>query len=113
MKTLIKTTTGVAVLSACLVACSGDSSPSGRYIGQVPENPVGMEGLEFDFRDESNVVYTIVGGGGQRHDMDCTYTSGETRISVSCFGSSGISLSRVGKDLETDMDGMVIRFAKH
>ena len=84
-------------------------SLAGRYVGEMPD--IGMT-MEVDFRKDGVAVLTFV-EGGQGTDMDCTYQSGESRIALSCFGSSGISLTRLnGGDLEGDLDGTIVRLKK-
>jgi hypothetical protein len=69
--------------------------------------------MELDFSSDGNAVLTMIEGGNRYEGMECTYQSGEARIAVSCFGSSGISLTRLeGGDLEGDLDGMIVRFRK-
>jgi len=92
-----------------LAACGDGSAVSGRYVAELPGS--GLE-MELDFQDDGKATFTMI-EGGDRHDMECTYESGEQRISVSCFGSSGISLTRLdGGDLEGDMDGAIVRYKK-
>jgi hypothetical protein len=82
---------------------------SGRYAGEMSEIGIGME---VDFRKDGEAVLTMI-EGGERIDMECTYQSGESRIALKCFGSSGISLTRLdGGDLEADMDGVIVRLKK-
>jgi len=51
--------------------------------------------------------------GGDGLDMECTYQAGEATIALSCFGSSGITLTKLkGGDLEANMDGTIVRFEK-
>ena len=118
-KTMTLMITGAALIG--LAACGGDTgsntgsaasgggSLAGRYAGDLPDLGVTME---IDFRKDGGAVLTFV-EGGQGTDMDCTYQSGESRIALSCFGSSGISLTRLnGGDLEGDIDGEIVRFKK-
>jgi len=68
--------------------------------------------MAIDFRKDDKAILTI-SEDGNGEDMECTYESGEQRISVNCFGSSGISMTRLdGGDLEGDMDGMIVRYKK-
>lgn len=106
MKTIIQYLSFTVIMFFGLMACSDDTSLSGRYVSEIEGNS-----MAFDFRDDSNVTFSMT-EGGQTENADCTYTSSETRISVSCVGSSGISLTRVGKDLDGDMGGVILRFKK-
>ena len=106
MKTIVKFAGLIGITVGGLIACSDDSSVSGRYVADFQGN-----GMELDFRDDTNVIFTVT-EGGHTEKMDCTYTSGETRISVNCFGSSGISITRAGRDLEADMGGVIVRYTK-
>ncbi|MDA1074352.1 MAG: hypothetical protein O3A63_06270 [Proteobacteria bacterium] len=117
MKTKLRILSIAGTVLLGLVAC-GDSSSgsstgsgpvSGRYVADITEAGIKME---FDFAGDGKTTLTM-DEGGERSEMDCTYTSGERRIAVSCFGSSGISLTQLeGGDLEGDMDGMIVRYKK-
>jgi hypothetical protein len=111
MKTIIRIL-GIAGASLIgLAACGGSSAVSGRYVAEVREGGMEMN-MELDFQKDGKATLTMV-EGDNRQDMDCTYETGERRISVNCFGSSGISLTRLDDgDLEGDMDGMIVRYEK-
>lgn len=82
---------------------------SGRYLADVPAMGIKMQ---IAFAKDGSAMLTFI-EGENNHDMDCTYQSGEVRIALSCFGSSGISLTRLsGGDLEGDIDGMIVRFRR-
>jgi hypothetical protein len=100
---------GLAVLG--LASCGdNNATPSGLYVGEL--EGAGIE-MELDFADDGKAALTFIEGGNRLDDMDCTYESGENRIAVSCFGSSGISLTRLDNgDLEGDMDGAIVVFKK-
>lgn len=51
-----------------------------------------------------------MGAGEDGPPVDCTYQVAETLITLSCFGSSGISLTRVDGGLEANMGGMLVRY---
>lgn len=106
MKTKITFITSALVILLGLSACGGGNAISGHYVAEFQGTT-----MEFDFLDDSKVIFAMT-EEGVRETMDCTYTSGETRISVSCPGSSGIAITRAGSDLEADMGGMVVRFKK-
>jgi len=92
-----------------LAACGDTSAVSGRYVAELQDT--GIQ-LELDFLKDGKATFTM-GEGGKGTPMECTYESGERRILVSCFGSSGISLTRLDDgDLEGDMDGTLVRYEK-
>jgi len=111
MKCTLRVLSIAGIVLLGLAGCGDDgSTPSGRYVGEL--EGTGIE-VELDFGDDGKAVLTMVEDGNRLEGMDCTYESGEKRISVSCFGSSGISLTPLdGGDLEGDMDGTIVRFEK-
>jgi hypothetical protein len=97
---------GLGVVGIALSACGGDGSLAGKYVADFEG-----EQMVIHFIDESKATFSM-GGGEDGFVSDCTYQAGETLISLSCFGSSGISLTRVDGGLEADMDGMLVRYKK-
>jgi hypothetical protein len=90
-----------------LAACGGrDSSLSGRYVAE-------SQGviMEFNFLGDGKATFAM-SEDGKGEPVDCTYQAGENLISVSCFGSSGISLTRVDGGLEANMGGDIVRYKK-
>jgi len=99
-----------------LAGCSGESSgaPSGRYVAELADSELGT-GLKMhlEFKSDGTAVLEMEEDGRRIPFLDCTYTSGEVRIALSCLGSSGISLTRLqGGDLEGDLDGAILRYRK-
>ncbi len=109
MKTVLRSVSTAGVVLIGVAACGDGSAVSGRYVADIKE--AGMQ-LELDFHKDGKATLTMA-EGASRHDMDCSYESGERRVSVSCFGSSGISLTKLDDgDLEGDIDGMIVRYKK-
>lgn len=106
MKTRPSLRAAVAVVGVALTACSDDGSLSGRYVAE-------QDGVRMviDFIDGSRATFSM-GPGEDGPPVDCTYQVGETLINLSCFGSSGISLTRVDGGLEANMGGMLVRYRK-
>jgi hypothetical protein len=109
MKTILRNP-GIAVASLSLLsACGGGSDVSGVYRGDL--GGTGMA-VELDFKGDGKATFAII-QGENRQPMDCTYETGEQTILVSCFGSSGISLTKLDNgDLEGNMDGTIVRYEK-
>lgn len=97
-------TFGMAVIA--LSACSDGGSLSGRYVASFQG-----EEMAINFIDDSKAIFSMAGGGADE-SVDCTYEAGEKLISLQCFGSSGISLTRIDGGLEADMGGVVVRYKK-
>lgn len=95
------------MMVGALAACGGsDSSLSGRYVAELEGNT-----MEFNFLGDGKATFGMT-ENGETEQVDCTYQAGETLISVSCLGSSGISMTRVDGGLEADMGGIVVRYKK-
>jgi hypothetical protein len=105
MKTSLRFGGIAGVILIGLAACGGGSAASGRYVAEMP----GMgDEMALDFHKDGTATLTM---GGQ--DVDCTYEEGEKRIAVSCFGSSGFSLTPLDNgDLEGDMGGAIVHYKK-
>ena len=106
MKTKIIHITSALLILLGLGACGDGNTISGRYVAEFQGTT-----MEFDFLDDTRVIFAV-SEEGVRETMDCTYTYGETRISVSCPGSSGIAITRSGNDLEADMGGVIVLYKK-
>lgn len=95
------------MMGGAVAACGGsDSALSGRYVAELEGTT-----MEFNFLGDGKATFGMV-ENGKLVPVDCTYQAGETLISVSCFGSSGISLTRVDGGLEANMGGVLVRYKK-
>lgn len=101
MATTVRALVAVMVVGA-LAACGGNSSLSGRYVADFQGTT-----LEFNFLNDGKATFSM---GGEQ--VDCTYQDGDALISVNCFGSSGITLTRVDGGLEANMGGVLVRYKK-
>ncbi|MCL4721682.1 MAG: hypothetical protein KJ041_06940 [Gammaproteobacteria bacterium] len=98
----------LGVVSCGLTGCSdtASSSPSGLYVAEMQG-----DSMEINFLDEGKATFGMT-EGGLGETVDCTYQAGETLITLSCYGSSGITLTRVKGGLEADMGGVLVRYQK-
>lgn len=99
----------LGVVSCGLTGCSDtvSSSPSGLYVADMQ----GSSSMEINFLDGGKATFGMT-EGGQDETVDCTYQAGETLITLSCYGSSGMTLTRVKGGLEADMGGVLVRYQK-
>jgi len=109
MRTILKILGPAGAALIGLTACGDNSTVSGRYVAEIQGS--GMK-MELNFHEEGKATLTM-SEDGNGEDMECAYESGEKRIAVNCFGSSGISLTRLDDgDLEGDMGGTIVRYKK-
>ncbi|MBL8201758.1 MAG: hypothetical protein JNK40_12360 [Chromatiales bacterium] len=95
------------MMAGGLAGCGGpDSSLSGRYVAELEGST-----MEFNFLGDGKATFAMT-EDGEGEPVDCAYEAGENLIAVSCFGSSGISLTRVDGGLEADMGGVIVRYKK-
>lgn len=106
MNLKIRELIGISVAGIALSACGDSKSLSGEYVGDV----MGSQ-MVINFIDDSKATFNT-DGDDDSTSLDCTYQVGETLITLSCFGSSGISLTRVDGGLEANMGGMLVRYTK-
>jgi len=106
MNKVLRACAALGVSALGLSACGDDSSLSGRYVADFQG-----ETMEINFIDDGKATFGMM-ADGEGETVDCTYQVGETMITLSCFGSSGITLTRVDGGLEANMSGVLVHYKK-